>query len=45
MKALGRHLLVEYYNCDPKILTDIGAMEDILVGVARAAKAARARPR
>ena len=39
MKALGRHLLVEYYNCDPKTLTDIGAIEDILVGAARAAKA------
>ena len=39
MKALGRHLLVEYYSCDPKILTDIGSIEDILVGAARAAKA------
>lgn len=39
MKALGRHLLVEYYNCDPRTLTDIGAIEDVLVGAARAAKA------
>ena len=39
MKALGRHLLVEYYNCDPKILMDIGSIEDILVGAAKAAKA------
>ena len=39
MNALGRHLLVEYYNCDPKTLTDIGAIEDILVGAARVAKA------
>ncbi len=39
MKALGRHLLVEYYNCDPKILTSIGSIEDILVGAAKAAKA------
>ncbi len=39
MKALGRHLAVEYYNCDPKTLTNIGAIEDILVGAAKAAKA------
>lgn len=39
MKSLGRHLLVEYYNCDPKILMDIGAIEDILVGAAKKARA------
>lgn len=39
MKSLGRHLLVEYYNCDPKILMDVGSIEDILVGAARKAKA------
>ena len=39
MKALGRHLAVEYYNCDPRTLTDISAIEDILVGAAHAAKA------
>ncbi len=39
MKSLGRHLLVEYYGCDPKILTDIGLIEDILVGAAKKAKA------
>ena len=39
MKSLGRHLLVEYYQCDPKILTDIGAIEDILVGAAKVVKA------
>lgn len=39
MRALGRHLLVEYYHCDPKILTDVGQIEDALVGAARVARA------
>ena len=39
MKSLGRHLLVEYYSCDPKILMDIGRIEDILVAAAKKAKA------
>lgn len=39
MKSLGRHLLVEYYHCDPKILTDVSAIEDTLVGAAKAVKA------
>ena len=39
MKALGRHLLVEYYNCDSKILTDVSQIEDILIGAAQKAKA------
>ncbi|MBI3012225.1 MAG: S-adenosylmethionine decarboxylase proenzyme [Elusimicrobia bacterium] len=39
MKSLGRHLLVEYYNCDPKVLMDVGRIEDILVGAAKKAKA------
>lgn len=39
MRSLGRHLLVEYYNCDPKILMNIGSIEDILVGAAKKAKA------
>lgn len=39
MRTLGRHLLVEFYNCDPKILTDVGAIEDIFVGAAKKAGA------
>ena len=39
MKSLGRHLLVEYYNCDPKILMDVERIEDILVGAAKRARA------
>jgi spermidine synthase len=39
MKSLGRHLIVEYYDCDPKILTDVGQIEDVMVGAAKKAKA------
>src|SRR5260370_41853322 len=39
MKSLGRHLLVEYYSCDPKIIADIGSIEDIMVGAAKKSKA------
>ena len=39
MKSLGRHLLIEYYGCDPKILTNIGSIEDILVEAAKRAHA------
>jgi S-adenosylmethionine decarboxylase proenzyme len=39
MKSLGRHLLIELYDCDKDILKDIGAVEDIMVNAAKAAKA------
>ena len=39
MKCLGRHLLVEYYSCNPKILMDVSRIEDLLVGAAKYAKA------
>ena len=39
MKSLGRHLLIEFYHCDPKILMDVGRIEDIFVGAAKKAKA------
>ena len=39
MKSLGRHLLIEFYNCDPKTLTDVGVIEDILVKAATVVKA------
>ncbi len=28
MKALGRHILVEYYNCDPETLNDLNLVEE-----------------
>ena len=39
MESLGRHLLVEFYQCDHKILMDVGKIEDIFVGAAKKAKA------
>jgi S-adenosylmethionine decarboxylase proenzyme len=39
LKALGRHLLVEYRNCDRQLLNDIHQIEQLL---RRAAKAAGA---
>ncbi len=30
MEALGRHLLVELYDCDKKIINDVKAVENIL---------------
>lgn len=39
MKALGRHLLIELYNCDSKILDDVRKVEEIMVESAKHAKA------
>lgn len=39
MKTLGRHLIVELYDCDTKTLTDVGRIEDIMVNAAKAMKA------
>lgn len=39
MQALGRHLLVELYQCDRKVLTDVRKVEAIMVGAAKQAKA------
>jgi S-adenosylmethionine decarboxylase len=39
VKTLGRHLLVELYGCDAKLLTDVRKVEDIMVGAAKYAKA------
>jgi S-adenosylmethionine decarboxylase proenzyme len=39
MKALGRQILVEYYDCDPDILNDVAAIESILLGATRASQA------
>ena len=39
MKSLERHLSIEFYHCDPKILMDVGRIEDIFVGAAKKAKA------
>ncbi len=38
MEALGRHLLLELYDCDAIILNDITAVEDIMIAAAEKAE-------
>ena len=33
--ALGRHLTIEYYDCDARILADVSAMKNIFVEAAQ----------
>jgi len=39
MKALGRQILVEYYDCDADVINDVAQVENILLTATRAAKA------
>lgn len=39
VKALGRHILAEYFSCDKEILNDVGALEKFLNDAAKAANA------
>ena len=39
MNALGRHILVEYYNCSSEILNDVTIIENSMVEAAKAADA------
>ncbi len=39
MEFLGRHILVEYYNCDENILKDHKLVEEYMVQAAKVAKA------
>lgn len=39
MKALGRQILVEFYDCDADVINDVTMVEDILLTATRAAKA------
>lgn len=39
MNTVGRHLLVEFYDCAPKVISDVRKIEEIMVGAAKAAKA------
>jgi S-adenosylmethionine decarboxylase len=39
LRALGRHLLVELYGCDPELLKKVDAVREILVTAAKACKA------
>jgi S-adenosylmethionine decarboxylase proenzyme len=38
-QALGRHLIVEVWDADPRLLDDVKALEQLLLQAARAAKA------
>lgn len=38
-QALGRHLIVEVWDADPRLLDDVKALEQILLQAAHAAKA------
>ncbi|MBU2542313.1 adenosylmethionine decarboxylase [Patescibacteria group bacterium] len=31
MKGLGRHVIVEFYDCDPEILNDLLKIEEVMV--------------
>ena len=35
MKSVGRHVLVEYYGCDPEILGDASLLEKAVVKAAK----------
>ncbi len=39
MNTFGRHLLVEYYDCDENTLNDLNRIEDLLNDAAREARA------
>ncbi|MFQ5803018.1 MAG: adenosylmethionine decarboxylase [Candidatus Methylomirabilales bacterium] len=39
MRALGKHLLVELYGCNPELLKKVDAVRDIMVTAAKASKA------
>jgi S-adenosylmethionine decarboxylase len=39
LRSLGRHLLIELYNCDSKILNDVHKVEGIMVDAAKHAHA------
>lgn len=39
MNALGRHILVEYFDCDPEILNDVVTIEELMVEAAKNAEA------
>ena len=39
MPALGRHIIVEYYNCNPNLLNDVGHVESSMEEAAKEAGA------
>ena len=39
MDALGRHIIVEYFDCDPEVLMDVGHIEKSMIEAANRAGA------
>ncbi len=39
MKALGKHILLELFQCDPKALNDMHGLEEVFVTAARKSNA------
>lgn len=39
MKALGRQILVEYYDCDSDVINDVAKVEEILLKATKASRA------
>jgi S-adenosylmethionine decarboxylase len=39
MRALGRHLLVELYGCEPRQISDVPTVQEIMVAAAKATRA------
>jgi S-adenosylmethionine decarboxylase proenzyme len=39
VKSLGRHLLIELYDCDAKAISEVAYVQEVMVRAAKAAKA------
>ncbi len=39
VRALGRHILAEFYNCEKEILNDVGKIEELMVEASNVIKA------
>jgi spermidine synthase len=39
MQVLGRHIVVEFYDCDPEVINDVRLIEQAMVGAAEKANA------
>ncbi len=44
MKALGKHLIIEFHDCDPRVLDDAEACQDIFLEAARRSGATIIKP-
>ncbi len=38
VESLGKHLIVEFYDCDEKALSDVHYIQEIMIDAAKAAK-------